>query len=230
MNVLETLQWFSRQAEAYLSSQREGARIHCEAGCHACCYEWVACTVPEAVMVARRLVSEGRGADALSRIDQYVERTMGIGDQNAHWRAHVPCPFLSDGLCSIYDYRPVACRQHFSFDREACHSSEYGTKVPYWEKAMEAGYDLQVALIRACPGSSAARLPVDFVRGVRTAIKRPAALVEIRRGYDPFRSARLKALRILEDHDMSAQEINRRAELVDVMSVRGPGGTVTTGD
>lgn len=35
----------------------------------------------------------------------------------------VPCPFLVDDKCSVYEARPYACRAHYSFDTSAywCH-------------------------------------------------------------------------------------------------------------
>lgn len=35
----------------------------------------------------------------------------------------IPCPFLVNDACSVYDARPYACRAHFSFDTSAywCH-------------------------------------------------------------------------------------------------------------
>ena len=35
----------------------------------------------------------------------------------------IPCPFLQDNACTVYEHRPFACRAHYSFDDTAywCH-------------------------------------------------------------------------------------------------------------
>jgi uncharacterized protein len=32
--------------------------------------------------------------------------------------SHTPCPFLTNGECSIYEVRPLTCRMHMNFDRD----------------------------------------------------------------------------------------------------------------
>jgi hypothetical protein len=74
----------------------------------------------------------------LSEIEaKYIEAEKGIkAEQLSGSRRHdqnqfigIPCPFLKEDVCSIYDVRPFACRKHLSFDTS-----------PYWcepERAQE---------------------------------------------------------------------------------------------
>ena len=83
-----------------------GPFVACARGCSACCHMNVSITDLEADRLAQ---ASGRAPAKLSRavkheLDEYIG---------------VPCPFLKDGECSVYDARPFMCRQHLSFDESA---------------------------------------------------------------------------------------------------------------
>lgn len=70
----------------------------CRSGCSACCHYPVMVSEADVAIIeskttARRLLSP------LPKVD-----FMGT-----------PCPFLRDGQCSIYAYRPLVCRMHVAF-------------------------------------------------------------------------------------------------------------------
>lgn len=91
-------------------SQAADGFVACGKGCSSCCKMNVSVTSIE----AERLASlTGR---AMARVQHPV----------AHAQARfagVPCPFLVNEECSVYEARPYACRAHFSFDDTAfwCH-------------------------------------------------------------------------------------------------------------
>ena len=66
----------------------------CKKGCSLCCYNEVSVSLLEA---------------------QYIEKHTGI-KQNINLAIKdfpgIPCPFLTDGACSIYEHRPFVCRRH----------------------------------------------------------------------------------------------------------------------
>lgn len=77
--------------------------VACRAGCDSCCHMNIQITNVEAERIARKT---GRKLKT-PRADTY---------HSAQKYAGVPCPFLSESRCSIYDERPLACRSHASFD------------------------------------------------------------------------------------------------------------------
>ncbi len=82
-----------------------GERIHCRAGCTDCCHHVFKISQIEAEHVAegvRRLEAEARTALA-ERAREYI----AAGDA-AQRR---PCPALRDGVCTIYEHRPLICRR-----------------------------------------------------------------------------------------------------------------------
>lgn len=109
-----------------------GQRISCSSGCGACCSNLVAISQVEARRIAqvveafpepRRSTVEARFAQAQARLQQagLLER-LRVADEwtaeeyaaqvDAYFAQDVPCPFLEDGSCSIYEERPVTCREY----------------------------------------------------------------------------------------------------------------------
>ncbi len=83
-------------------------KISCRKGCSACCHQLVGVTRSEAKLLAMR-VRDGVSIDRkrLKRLAQY------LGSREAYMNEHSACVFLKDGVCQVYDSRPVACRKHF---------------------------------------------------------------------------------------------------------------------
>jgi len=80
--------------------------VACGKGCAGCCKMNVSITSIEAERLA---VVTGRKMARLHQPIAHVEDRF----------AGVPCPFLVDEACSVYEARPYACRAHFSFDTTA---------------------------------------------------------------------------------------------------------------
>jgi len=115
----------------------ERSRIACRASCCACCHYLVPLSVPEAlrlnhdiqrlpqsrrrlierecILKAHRIIDQGR-ARATS-CHQECGATATAEDLKAlsQWYKNLSltCPFLEDGLCTIYAERPICCREYF---------------------------------------------------------------------------------------------------------------------
>jgi hypothetical protein len=118
------------------SAVRDGMRLACGRGCTGCCEEMVLVYAAEAERIAGWLrrpenaaVREGflarLGAwreavgDAPARLCELVSRDDQAGYEAAHvaqWRRRILCAFNVDGDCSIYEVRPVACRNAHAVD------------------------------------------------------------------------------------------------------------------
>jgi Fe-S-cluster containining protein len=85
-------------------------RVACHKGCDHCCYHPVFVTLPEALWLYRKLVTRHTWSPALrDKVNKTSELTFGLNP--AVWTmAMIPCPFLEDHKCSIYQDRPMACR------------------------------------------------------------------------------------------------------------------------
>jgi Fe-S-cluster containining protein len=113
--------------------ESEGGKISCRAGCGACCRQ----LVPIAPIEARRikLLVEGfpeprrttilnrfevaeRQLDDAGLLDQLVDFEKTPVDKSLqqigaeYFQMGIACPFLENESCSIYEDRPIACREY----------------------------------------------------------------------------------------------------------------------
>ena len=121
--VAQRIFWLQREAELIQSAA--SSSVACGAGCSHCCHISVLVAEPEAKEIGKALgrkpsdVLPGRsftGADVASRDDGHKERATAIRDAVGAEVFGVPCTFLVDAKCSIYEHRPLACRHLFNVD------------------------------------------------------------------------------------------------------------------
>lgn len=102
--------------------RRYGQRIRCGPGCSDCCHQLFQITEVEAAHVSAGV----RALDpaARERLDErartYVEERKRLVSRTGEPEAwgslpprgtRLPCPALEDGICQIYDFRPLICRK-----------------------------------------------------------------------------------------------------------------------
>lgn len=112
--------------------EKAGHKISCTKGCGACCLQLVPISAVEAREVGkvvermpepRRSEVKQRFAEASKRLDEagllprlrdpdtFEQRQMQSLDLE-YFALRIPCPFLEDESCSIYEDRPIACREY----------------------------------------------------------------------------------------------------------------------
>ncbi|MGX9960564.1 YkgJ family cysteine cluster protein [Xanthomonas euvesicatoria] len=97
----------------------------CRSSCSACCHIPVVVSQSEAQLLADASGRElkvppfGVAATVASLMSDGAAAAM----RNPDAYVGVPCPFLTEGNCSVYEVRPLACRTHFSLaeDDLLCH-------------------------------------------------------------------------------------------------------------
>jgi len=112
-----------------------GQTISCRKGCAACCRMLVPVSAPEAFAL-REYVEQlpmDRRTPLLNRLSDTKERVTreGLWDRltdvaeasrpvpdeeldpinQSYYALRIPCPYLEDEMCSIYEARPAACRE-----------------------------------------------------------------------------------------------------------------------
>lgn len=121
----------------------------CKKGCHYCCDVSVAVSAMEATYISTRT---GIAANMSNE-------TILSNETIYPW-----CPFLKDGECSIYKYRPVACRTFVTFDDPiycefdvphntfaiAVPGENKGSEFLNWVYADAVQISLQHPMMRAC--------------------------------------------------------------------------------
>jgi hypothetical protein len=107
----------------------------------------VSATAPEIFQLAQAL-AESTNSDAAKRIEQAASTITGL-DPEQRLLQSIPCPLLSDGLCSMYALRPLNCRSMASRSEPQCFRTfvekrEEGISVP--RAYVRLGDGLAVAL------------------------------------------------------------------------------------
>jgi len=135
--IVPLLRRLGEQAQALVerTALATGQTISCRKGCAACCRMLIPLSAPEAYRLKDTIsqMPEDRRKATLDRIAQaqhrlnaaaMLTRLSEIAESERQWsdaemepinRAYfalqMPCPFLVDETCSIYEDRPAACRE-----------------------------------------------------------------------------------------------------------------------
>ena len=115
--------------------ENAGAAISCQKGCAACCRMMIPTSPPEAVLIRAHIDSlEPQQRSMIRSRMQATQRRLqqaGLDGSlkelafsptqvtdahleplnQAYYDLQIPCPFLEDDVCSIYEQRPSACRE-----------------------------------------------------------------------------------------------------------------------
>jgi Fe-S-cluster containining protein len=93
----------------------------CKPGCDYCCRGLVTATLPELMQIVTEVESwpAPRRASLTTKIGEYQ------GEADLYWKGErltldAECPFLNQGLCTIYEIRPLHCRSRSSYNADAC--------------------------------------------------------------------------------------------------------------
>lgn len=146
--VLERVDDFQREVLVC-----EGRQPSCKSGCCACCWHWVEDVNSfESQMIAAHIrerlphlvpaivdsvaadcaVMEDLDAEVLLAMQRSRQERTESGEGFDHtdlllasyYQLRRPCPLLADGVCSVYDIRPLTCRIYVSFSApERCDPS-----------------------------------------------------------------------------------------------------------
>lgn len=127
----------SRSLRAAVSA--EGRQISCRKGCTFCCYHYVSVSLAQGMVIVAHLYrSKDLLQQFLDRYEEWSEQAEVIAEEidgirnralassapiasvindtrplsTRYFAANIRCPFLVDGLCSIYPVRPLACSGH----------------------------------------------------------------------------------------------------------------------
>lgn len=111
--------------------------LDCHKGCATCCTLRVTATGPEILMIGRYVrwsadKLKALNIDLAERIAEVNEKTRGL-DEQQRVALRLRCPYIHNGVCLIYQVRPLACRGHASYDVRACVEAAAGRAdtIPY---------------------------------------------------------------------------------------------------
>jgi Fe-S-cluster containining protein len=112
-----------------------GRQISCSKGCGVCCRQLVPLSPPEAIMLSELVISmpkdirkriQNRFAAAVRQLEHpgllenlaQLQDSTSLSDEDMkaltkeYFLQKIPCPFLENECCSIYEFRPSRCREY----------------------------------------------------------------------------------------------------------------------
>jgi len=124
--------------------ESQGRRVSCRAGCGACCRQIVPISEIEARYLADLMAAmpkeqrervTARFADVVAKLraNGLFEVPSDPGERHRlgveYFRLGLPCPFLEDESCSIYEHRPASCREYLVTSPAANCSTPTGENI-----------------------------------------------------------------------------------------------------
>ncbi|CAD6878256.1 hypothetical protein [Methylomonas albis] len=101
---------------------RDYPAIACHKGCATCCTLRVTATAPEVLLIARYMAwakfPDGE-MNLAKRVAKANQQTCSLNEAQ-RVKLKRRCPFIHQGACLIYPVRPLACRGHACYDKQAC--------------------------------------------------------------------------------------------------------------
>ena len=98
--------------------------LDCKPGCHYCCYNLPVVTPPEALLMGyhvEQAFTDQEKKEITGRINKILKRIDGFSPYEiAMIRHELPCIFLEDAMCMVYEVRPVVCRTCTSTSADHC--------------------------------------------------------------------------------------------------------------
>jgi Fe-S-cluster containining protein len=190
--LLQAYDSFDRNVEL----QTEGMPdLACRKGCATCCTLRVSATAPEVLMIGRyvRWISDrltAHGIDLAARIASADADSRTL-DERQRVAARLRCPYIHDGICLIYQVRPLACRGHASYDVRACAEAATGRvdEIPYSEPHRTVRSLVQNAMQSALRDAGLAFSLYEINRAVCLALEDETCAQAWLAGADVFASA-----------------------------------------
>lgn len=195
----------------------------CRKGCHFCCHAWVSATPPEIFLVANTLRDRHRTdlATLIERLGAATADTRGL-DQTARHATRQACALLVDGLCSVYQARPINCRAFASLSLEKCEETFRlgGEDIPVPAINMALRTACNQALWGAIAYAGLSFRTYDLVQGVLVVLTTPDAEPRWLAGEDVFASLEIDETSRMSD----SPEARTRFESLGAMAMgREPG-------
>jgi Fe-S-cluster containining protein len=198
--------------------QAAGQPAHeCAKGCETCCCLRVVATAPE-IFLAGQFIRVTAGAyakveiDLAQRLADAQAATDGQSEQTRMQSRHL-CPFIIEGACAIYVARPLACRGHISFDRDACIGAAKGEDI---EVPTSAAHRTVRSLVQNAMQASMRDAGLgwgvyEFLAALNRSLQDETCEARWRAGEDVFSDLRLGDID-LEDMAATFDELSHAAE------------------
>ncbi len=175
------------------SKMSQVASVACQRGCSYCCHSATPVTAQEAFRIARYISSQAgteAGLDA-ARVAEQANDWSNLSTEELLTKTEA-CPLLSDHACSVYQVRPLACRQYFSTSAEGCRDAQEGRseQFPFVKGAMTIGAMIRSLMLASARSLGLANDTYELTSALALALTRPDAEAKWLAGEDVLADAK----------------------------------------
>ena len=187
------LEFSDRMILRVLSQSSRAEQPACSVYCTSCCHLHTTASVPEVILLAERLrLGIEPLAPLQAKLASHIAQTEGL---RARERRHLrlPCPLLADGMCVVYDARPLVCRGWNSLEIKRC-EADLAHPVSETEAYLNmnqyrAASQIAQGVANAIFNLGLDARPLDMVRGLAIALEVKDAALRWLAGDDLFLAA-----------------------------------------
>lgn len=103
-------------------SAKQNIRIACHKGCEWCCHQAIFANSYELHYLSEKIRENFPPEELTNALEKSREKNSVVSklSEEEALKYKSPCPLLKDGVCSIYQARPMACRIYLSYKLETC--------------------------------------------------------------------------------------------------------------
>lgn len=169
-------------ADRSLKQTARNQPLACRPGCSYCCHRCVPVSMPEALAIFEQVKhwQEDRLAPLKIRLKAFWELAEPLRAKQ-FWNLREPCPFLEEGLCSIYERRPLLCRCAASTDEGICRSfaesADPRVAIPSPNGEAEVGKAITSGIVQAMVEQGLAAQPLPLAGIILALLNYDAALL-----------------------------------------------------
>jgi Fe-S-cluster containining protein len=162
---------------------RKNINVACAKGCQWCCHQAVFANSYEIHYLSEK-IKQNFPAHSLSIIRRNCESKNNITSkltENKVLNYKSPCPLLSNGACSIYFARPMACRIYLSTNLESClefyrHPENESNFPALIEFPLQAGRMMNEGFMAALKETGVETAEFRLEEGLQIALNNPIQL------------------------------------------------------
>jgi Fe-S-cluster containining protein len=191
---MQTIRMYGRLADLQGDIVARGkVELACQRGCSYCCHMRVEMRPHDAFVLSEHVqtkFSPEQRARAIVRIEENLKR-IALLTPDQHMRAGIPCALLEEGICSVYEARPAACRKYYSVSVEICRTAFDDPSAPLTgeiehEQVRLAGNAVALGYAKGLEDAGYDINPYELHYALHRALTNPKAETRYRKGKRPF--------------------------------------------
>ena len=168
----------------FVSQESLPKPLDCKPGCHYCCYNLPVVTPPEALLMGHYVAqtfTDHEKYTILDRIGKILKRIGGLSAYDVAMIRHtLPCIFLEDAMCMVYEVRPVVCRTCTSTSADHCkmifETRNHRARLRCYQHIREIFQTIHSQLMDRCRKMECQAGAMPLPEGIRDYFKHPSSI------------------------------------------------------